>query len=118
MKLKTTVLLTLLLLFTTAQLKAQAPTTEGSEYTYLYKLNKEQVRWMIDSPWVSLNNWVFTNVVDSVRHTKREILNFKNHPKGYYISYNTHHLAITTNLHIEQQFFPTVQETNGQSKDL
>lgn len=114
MKLKTTALLTLLLLFTTAQLKAQAPTTEGSEYTYLYKLNKEQVRWMIDSPWVSLNNWLFTNVVDSVRHKKRETLNFKNHPKGYYISYNTHHLAITTNLHIEQQFFPTVQETNGQ----
>lgn len=114
MKFKITSLLILLLLFAPTTLKAQAPTTEGSEYTYLYKLNKEQVRWMIDSPWVSLNNWIFTDVVDSIKQAKQQPFNFKNHPKGYYISYNTHHLAITTNLHIQQQFFPTVQETNGQ----
>ena len=49
---------------------SQAPTTNGAEYNYLYRLDKEQVRWMIDSPAVSHTNWILTNLVDSNKQNR------------------------------------------------
>lgn len=119
MKLKTALLLCLSLLFFKNSLYAQAPTTNGGEYNYLYRLNKEQVRWMIDSPWVSNTNWILTDLVDSVKVNNRysannyRSLRATDKKKGYYLQVNFTELAINTNLFIDQQFFPTLQETNG-----
>lgn len=119
MKLKAALLFSLSLLFFQNSLFAQAPTLNGGEYNYLYKLNKEQVRWMIDSPWVSHDNWIFDNLIDSASVTSSRGRNYRSlrasdKKKGYYLQVNFSELAINTNLFIDQQFFPTVQETNGE----
>lgn len=114
MKLKNIVLLPVLLLVALTAAQAQAPKGTGSEYTYLYRLNKEQVRYMMDSNWVNTNYWLFTDLVDSTNRITNPSINFSLYPKGYYLSYNTNAMLINTQLHIQQQFFPTVQEVNGQ----
>jgi hypothetical protein len=89
---------------------AQAPTVEGSEYKYLYSLDKQQVRWMIDSPWFSAHNPIKTQPIDSVRHNFD--FNLKNYPRGYYFTAKASNLVVNTQLLIHQPYFPIVQETN------
>ncbi len=115
MKLKAAFFLCLSLFFISHTAFAQAPTHNGGEYNYLYRLNKEQVRWMIDSPWVSHNNWILTNLVDSAKYP-RSINNLfpGDKKKGYYMRVNFSELTINTRLLIDPQFFPTIQETNGE----
>lgn len=94
--------------------KGQAPTIDGSEYTYLYKLEKEQVRWMLDSAWLSDKSPILTAPVDSsLRIYNGNPFSPQKLARGYYLSAYAADLTINTQLHIHQPFFPTIQETNG-----
>lgn len=94
--------------------KGQAPTIEGSEYSYLYKLEKEQVRWMLDSAWLSDKSPILTTPVDSsLRINNSNPFMPKKLARGYYLSAYAADLTINAQLHIHQPFFPTIQETNG-----
>lgn len=94
--------------------KGQAPTIEGSEYSYLYKLEKEQVRWMLDSAWLSDKSPILTAPVDSsLRINNSNPFVPKKLARGYYLSAYAADLTINAQLHIHQPFFPTIQETNG-----
>lgn len=94
--------------------KGQAPTIEGSEYSYLYKLEKEQVRWMLDSAWLSDKSPILTAPVDSsLRINNSNPFMPKKLARGYYLSAYAADLTINAQLHIHQPFFPTIQETNG-----
>ncbi len=115
MKFKAALLFILSLFFIQNKVLAQAPTTSGGEYNYLYRLDKEQVRWMIDSPWVSHNNWILTQLVDSSKLPKSYTsLISKGRKKGYYLQAKFTELTVNTHLLIDAPFFSTVQETNGE----
>lgn len=91
---------------------AQLPKNTGTDYVYYYKLNKEQVRWMIDSPWISNHNWIFTSLVDSGYNGYG--FDQKKYRRGYYISVWGQETVINSSLHIHQPFYLNVQETNGE----
>lgn len=107
----------LIFLFTAKYLQAQVPTINGSEYTYIYRLNKEQVRWMIDSTWLNDKNWILTNLVDSVKHFQGQnafnMLKMEKFDRGYYMSVNAYEENITPSLFIHQAFFMDIKEVNG-----
>lgn len=115
MKLKVAFILFFSLFLISNTAFSQAPTTNGAEYNYLYRLDKEQVRWMIDSPWVSHTNWILTDLIDSSKQNRGYTnLTSRDRKKGYYLQANFTELTVNTHLFIDQQFFPTVQETNGE----
>lgn len=94
--------------------KGQAPTIDGSEYSYLYRLEKEQVRWMLDSAWLSDKSPILTAPVDSsLRVYNSNPFVPQKLARGYYLSAYAADLTINAQLHIHQPFFPTIQETNG-----
>lgn len=111
MKQKNLLLLLLSLFITQQALWAQAPKREGTDYSYIYKLNKEQVRWMIDSPWISNTNWILTDLVDSTDNSRALPMSEE---KGYFLKVGLNDLNITANLNIDQPYFATIQETNEQ----
>lgn len=98
-------------------INAQAPSRAGSEYTYIYKLTKEDVQWMLTHPWLDDSNWILGKPVDSVHRNKPGNINTHidtGYGPGHYLLLNTDDLSASASLKINSSFTHIVQETNGE----